>query len=148
MTSTPPANTQPSGETRATAISSAAGLKPAAARSTNSPARSCPNSPTDISAPVLEYATGSRSPIGWLLFRHERRPATVESPRAIVTVEEVVVPTDELDRPAGVLQEQEDHVADGLGLVVAPLGDDGVDDEVPLGLPRLPPRVGLAKRVM
>ncbi len=60
----------------------------------------------------------------------------------------VVVSTHELDRPARVASQDEDHVADGGCLVLVHFGDDGVQDEVALGLLRLPFRVGLTKGVM
>src|SRR5258708_6949347 len=72
----------------------------------------------------------------------------MKAPRAVVVVEGVVVATDELDPPARVAQQQEDHVADGGGLVFAPVGDDGVDDDVALGLPWLHSRVGLAESLV
>src|SRR5947208_1066357 len=72
----------------------------------------------------------------------------VESPRAVVVVEDVVVSTDELDRPAGSALQNEDHVANRDRLVIAPLGDEGVDDQVALGALGLPPGVGLAEGVV
>ena len=51
-----------------------------------------------------------------------------------------MVPADDLDRPAGVALQEEDHVADRGGFVVVPVGDERVDDEVALGPPRLPLR--------
>ena len=54
----------------------------------------------------------------------------------------------ELDRPAGLALQDEDDVAGRGGLVVVPVGDEGVDDEVALGPPRLPPGVGLAQGVV
>ena len=59
-----------------------------------------------------------------------------------------MVAADELDRPAGVALQEEDHVADRVRLVVVPVGDERVDDEVALGPPRLPARVRGAQRVV
>ena len=56
----------------------------------------------------------------------------MEAPRAVVAVQGVVVPADDLDRPARVALQEEDHVADRRGLVVVPVGDERVDDEVAL----------------
>ena len=58
-TSTPRGSTRRSGGTRAMAISSAVGPKPDAPGSRNSPATSCPNSPTEASAAQSVEIRGS-----------------------------------------------------------------------------------------
>ena len=72
----------------------------------------------------------------------------VEAPGAVVVVERVVVAADELDRPPVLALQEEDDVADGLGLVVVPLGDVGVEDEVALRPARRPAGVGGAQGVV
>src|SRR3954454_17368353 len=72
--------------------------------------------------------------------------STVEPPRAVpvgaeFVVEGVVVPRDELDRPARRALAGEDHIADRGGFVLVPVGDEGVDDQMALRALGLPPRV-------
>src|SRR5438477_1323121 len=83
-----------------------------------------------------------------LALRDELGRPVVELPRAVVVVEGVVVPAHELDGPAGFALQHEDHVADRLCLMVVPVRDEGVEDEVALGPYRLPPGVGLTKGVV
>ena len=66
----------------------------------------------------------------------------VDTPRAVVVVEGVFVSAHELDRPAGVALQDEYHVADRVGLVVVPVRDEGVEDEMTLGVIR-PVRAGV-----
>ena len=82
------------------------------------------------------------------LVSHELGHAAVEPPGAVRVVERVVVAADELDRPALLALQDEDHVADGRGLVVVPVGDERVEHEVALRPPRRPLRVGGAERVV
>src|ERR1019366_797874 len=85
-------------------------------------------------------------PLVWWVVGHKGGRTMVEPPgAAAVVVKGVAVAAHELDRPAGVAEQEEDHVADGGGLGVAPLGDHGVEDEVALGSPGFPSRVGVAK---
>jgi len=49
-----------------------------------------------------------------------------------------VVPAHELHRPAVPALQEEEDVATGPGLLVAPVGDVGVDDDVALGPLRRP----------
>jgi hypothetical protein len=57
------------------------------------------------------------------MVRYERGRTMVEPPDADVVVEGVVVAAHELDGPARVAHQEEDHVADGRSFGVAPLGD-------------------------
>ena len=101
----------------------------------------------EVDGGVVDHrAVGHAVPSGRWLIGDEGGEAMVEPPGAAVVVEDVVVAAHQLDRPAGVPQQQEDHVADGRGLGVVPLGDDGVEDEVALGPLRLPLRSRPARR--
>src|SRR5271166_4473130 len=79
---------------------------------------------------------------------HELSQTTVEAPRAVGVVEDVVVPTHQLDRPTLLAFQEEDHVAARPSLVVIPVGDQRVDDQVSLGSHRLPLGVRLAEGVV
>src|SRR6202161_1222022 len=72
----------------------------------------------------------------------------MESPLCPVTVENIVVATNELYVPSFLTQQDEDDVADRGGLVVTPGPDHGVEDQVTLGAPRRPFRVRLTEGVV
>src|SRR5687767_14746151 len=72
--------------------------------------------------------------------------AVVEPPGAVVVVQRVVVAADHVDRPAALTEEEEQHVARRRRLLLVPAGDQRVDDDVTLGMPRDDARVRLAQR--
>src|SRR5947209_9468842 len=79
---------------------------------------------------------------------HERARPVVELPSVAFAVERVLVAADGEDLPTRLALGHEDHVADGGRLLVAPLGDERVGDDVALGAARLPPFIRAAERVV
>src|SRR5262245_9954198 len=72
----------------------------------------------------------------------------MEPPCPADVVERVVVPAHELHCPSAAAVQQEDDIARRAGLVVAPVGEEGVEDEVALRSAGHPPGVRRPERVV